>query len=250
MRRSAAESGRLRILIDEPADGAWNMAVDEALLLLGRGAALRLYGWSPHAVSLGYFQRFADFADLPAGTPIVRRLTGGGAIHHGDEVTFALTCDPDLLPRIDASYRVLHDAAVRALRSVGVADAQVVGGAPASPRPEARWCFAEPGGGDVVTARGKLLGSAQRRIASPRARILHHGSIVLSRPCLTPFVAAVADTRSDGNAAAELRTTLVAEFSRAIGLAPADSQLSNEERSLATTLSAGRYRDPSFLRRQ
>ncbi|MBL8751517.1 MAG: lipoate--protein ligase family protein [Planctomycetes bacterium] len=250
MRRSAAQAGQLRVLIDVPADAAWNMAVDEALLSVGRGAALRLYGWSPHAVSLGYFQRFADFADLPAETPIVRRLTGGGAIHHGDEVTFALTCDPALLPRIDASYRALHDAAVRALQSVGVADAHVVGGAPASPRPEARWCFAEPGGGDVVTPRGKLLGSAQRRIASPRPRILHHGSIVLKRPSLTPFVAAVADTRADEDAAAELRDALVREFTHALRLAPRASRLTDEERALATALSAGRYRDASFLRRR
>ncbi|MFN6195803.1 MAG: lipoyl protein ligase domain-containing protein, partial [Planctomycetota bacterium] len=105
-----------------PQPAAWNMAVDEALLRLARTPTLRLYSWQPHAVSLGWFQRRADFADLPPGTVVVRRLTGGGAIHHGDELTFSLAAAPGLLPGdIAASYALLHDAALAALRAVGVA---------------------------------------------------------------------------------------------------------------------------------
>ena len=66
------------------------MAVDGALLALAEGPTLRLYGWRPHAVSLGYFQSLADFEQLPSDTPLVRRSTGGGAIHHGDELTYSL----------------------------------------------------------------------------------------------------------------------------------------------------------------
>src|SRR5690606_25770546 len=156
---------------------AWNMAADEALLQLGEAPALRLYGWRPHAVSLGYFQRFADFADLPATTPIVRRLTGGGAIHHGDELTFALVADADVLGSdIPASYRLVHDAAIAALAACGIDSHRQSQGDGLAARPTERWCFAEPGRDDVVTERGKLLGSAQRRIRQPRARVLHHGS--------------------------------------------------------------------------
>ena len=61
----------LRVIRDEPAPAPWNMGVDEALLALATVPTLRLYGWSPHAVSLGYFQRYADFADVPAGTGMV-----------------------------------------------------------------------------------------------------------------------------------------------------------------------------------
>src|SRR5690606_24799825 len=135
------------------------------------------YGWRPHAVSLGWFQRFVDFGDLPPGTAVVRRLTGGGAIHHGDELTFALVCDAARLPReIAAGYRLLHDAIVAALLELGVRCERLVDGSPPAARPEARWCFAEPGRDDVVTARGKLVGSAQRRIRAPHERVLHHGS--------------------------------------------------------------------------
>lgn len=240
----------LRLLEDDAAEAAWNMAVDEALLL-GTGATLRLYGWRPHAVSLGYFQRHADFADVPATTPIVRRLTGGGAIHHGDEITFSLTVDVTALPRdVAASYRLLHDAAIAAMAELGVNGTRHPSGQPAGARPTDRWCFASPCRDDVVTSLGKLLGSAQRRIASPRPRVLHHGSLVLRRPALTPFVAAVHDQAPCDAAFAErLRDALAAHVATALGLRLVAGALTAAERSLAAELAERRYRDRVFLER-
>jgi len=78
-----------RLIITPPAAGAWNMAIDEAILeATGTGSApptLRLYGWDPACLSLGYAQPIAD-ADLDrlalAGWDLVRRPTGGRAILH------------------------------------------------------------------------------------------------------------------------------------------------------------------------
>lgn len=240
----------LRLLVDEPGAAAWNMAVDEALLTLALQPTLRLYGWQPHAVSLGWFQRASDFADLPPGTEVVRRLTGGGAIHHGDEVTFALAIDADRLPReVSASYRLLHDAAVRSLGELGVLCERLVAGAAQSPRPTDRWCFAQPGRDDVVTALGKLLGSAQRRVQQPRARVLHHGSIVLQRPALTPWVAATADTTAgDEPFRRRLCTLLATQFAAALDLELAPGQLTAPELALAEQLQEQRYRQPDFTR--
>lgn len=242
----------LRLIVDQPADAAWNMAVDEALLLGATDPTLRLYGWQPHTVSLGYFQRAADFADLPAGTPIVRRLTGGGAIWHGDEITFSLALDASDLPRdVAASYRLLHDAAVRALLAAGIECERLEAGEPQRSRPRQRWCFAEPGRDDVVTARGKLLGSAQRRVRQPRARVLHHGSLVLERPTATPFVGAVADTTpTDADSIAALRRALAAEVATALGLDIAAGALTSSERELADGLRSQRYGDAAFVRQR
>lgn len=242
----------LRVIDDEPRPAPWNMGVDEALLELAEAPTLRLYGWSPHAVSLGYFQRLADFADLPAGTTVVRRLTGGGAIHHGDELTFALAVDAHWLPGdIAASYRVLHGAVIAALAAVGVASHLVAGGEAPSARPEQRWCFHSPGRDDIATGRGKLLGSAQRRVHGTRPRILHHGSLVLQRPSLTPFVAAVTDqTPLDGAARQRLAAGLVQQLAKALGLQSAPGELTAAEHALAARLAAGRYADPAFLRRR
>lgn len=243
---------RLRVIHDGPRPGALNMGLDEALLEGAAEPTLRLYGWQPHTVSLGWFQRADDFADLPPATPIVRRLTGGGAIHHGDELTFALAIDAGALPGdVAASYTLLHGAAIAALADVGVASRLVEHGDGPSARPAQRWCFAEPGRGDVVTDAGKLLGSAQRRLASPRARVLHHGSLVLQRPALTPFVAAVADTVSPTPALrAALAAALVDHLARALGLRAEAAAPTPAELARAEQLARERYGDPAFVRRR
>ncbi|MEO6597609.1 MAG: hypothetical protein ABIP94_22930 [Planctomycetota bacterium] len=245
----------LRLIVDEAAPGAWNMAVDEALLRLGSQPTLRLYAWSPHTVSLGYFQRAEDFADLPAGTPIVRRLTGGGAIHHGDELTFSLTLNTHLLPGdVAASYRLLHDAAIAALAATGVQSQRLSAGASPGARPIDRWCFAEAGRDDVVTARGKLLGSAQRRIRTPQPRLLHHGSLVLQRPALTPFTAAVADvadvTTDDAAFLGKLQYQLAQHIAGVLELVLQDGELDAAERTLAARLCAERYSDAAFVQQR
>lgn len=253
--RPKSEIGGLRLLIDQPADAAWNMAVDEALLQLGEVPTLRLYGWSPHAVSLGYFQRAGDFRDLPPDTTIVRRLTGGGAIHHGDEVTFSLTLDTEILPAIvETSYRLVHTALIAACLDRGIACELATEGELQRPRPRPRpaerWCFAVPGCSDIRTNRGKLFGSAQRRVTRPRSRVLHHGSLVLRRPQLTPFVAAADDAlRIDEHAIAQLHDAIASRLAAALGLTLMPGSLTADELNRANQLKTERYCNDAFTHR-
>src|SRR4051794_38396264 len=76
------------------ADGPTQMAADEVLLEhvgVTDRPALRFYAWDRPTLSLGYFQ---PFADRPPGLPVVRRPTGGGAIVHDHELTYALALPP------------------------------------------------------------------------------------------------------------------------------------------------------------
>src|SRR5262245_38674114 len=109
----------LRLILSGALPPVLNMGLDEALLLAAGGPpTLRLYAWPPPGLSLGYFQKSAPFAAVPGPHVLVRRLTGGGAIYHDDEITFALVLDQAAFPvAVDASYRVVHDAIARALRS-------------------------------------------------------------------------------------------------------------------------------------
>lgn len=172
-------------------DGATNLATDEALLDAGSLDAgfsdacwLRFYRWSEPTISLGYFQRFADFDDC-GSVPVVRRCTGGGAIWHEHELTFAYVGPLDVLPtKVEASYaewnEVLTHAAARFDRVLR----------PATPAGSAsRWCFEQSVGLDLVDASGrKTVGSAQRR---RDGRFLHHGSIVLTAPAGQTFCGAM-----------------------------------------------------------
>ena len=113
-----------RIIQTTPAPGAWNMAVDEAILeSVSRGeqlSTLRLYAWTPPCLSLGYAQHIAD-ADLPAlqilGWDLVRRPTGGRAILHTDELTYSVAAghaEPRLSGSVLESYRRIAAALLAA----------------------------------------------------------------------------------------------------------------------------------------
>jgi len=177
----------LHVLRDLPLDGPTNMARDEHLLHSDelRPAALRIYGWNPPTLSLGYFQCYEEIARLPPDVrdlAVVRRPTGGGAIVHDREVTYCLGLDDSVpiarQPPV-ALYRLVHEAWRASLALHG----QVAEMAPddlplPTPRGGPFFCFAKPGRTDLVLAGKKLLGSAQRRI---RGRVLQHGSLLLGQ---------------------------------------------------------------------
>ena len=179
----------LRILVDPPAVGAWNMAVDE--MLLGRAAAhgeavLRLYRWSPATLSLGYFQRAAERVGHAASRscPLVRRSSGGGAILHDQELTYSLSlpishpaaADPETL------YRRTHGLLVETLAGFGITATLnertlvPLGGEPF-------FCFQRRSVGDVLVDGHKICGSAQRR---RKGALLQHGSILVAASSFAP----------------------------------------------------------------
>src|SRR5260221_6193575 len=130
MTNEAARSEHWRLIIDAACDGPTNMAIDEAILeAVGRGDSppiLRLYRWNPPCLSLGYAQS-ADDADLELivarGWQLVRRLTGGRAILHTEELTYsvALPLDHPLIAgTILDSYRRLSAALLIAVQTIGL----------------------------------------------------------------------------------------------------------------------------------
>lgn len=241
------------------------MGFDEALLHADAGApTLRLYRWRPAGLSLGYFQRAADF--LPGGIAapaagsdhvLVRRITGGGAIFHDDEITFSLTLDAELLPEpIATSYDLIHAAVTAALATVGVTARRrgPLAGSCATgrhARPNGAWCFADPACEDLLASDGrKLCGSAQRRLRRPRERVLHHGSLVLSTPEATPFCGSVAATVEPRAIEAELEDALVAHLAAALRRTPESDGPTPAERAEAARLAEQRYASAEFTLRR
>jgi lipoyl(octanoyl) transferase len=182
---ASMSDGDWRLLIDPPASGAWNMAVDEALLegvAAGRSpSTLRFYTWSPACLSLGYFQSF-DVVDVDGcrarGVDIVRRPTGGRAILHDNELTYSVTLPASVLGHdagIVPSYHRLSLALQAGLQDLGVpatlAPATATQGAEHGPI-----CFDRPSAHEILLGGRKLVGSAQVRRGGG---LLQHGSMVI-----------------------------------------------------------------------
>ena len=158
------------------------MGVDEALLTSARSgtASVRFYTWQGPWLSLGYAQRL-DPERLRAlragGVGWVRRWTGGRGVLHGADLTYSIAAPEGLLPpTVRASYRLVADALVLALDSLGVPATRRLptAGAPVAAGFD---CFETAAADEICIAGRKLSGSAQRRI--PGA-ILQHGSIRLA----------------------------------------------------------------------
>jgi lipoate-protein ligase A len=174
-----------RLIYDREHGGAANMARDEAISrAVSAGAqlpALRLYGWVPPAISLGQSQRIASVDEAACaadGVGIVRRVTGGLAILHTDELTYsvALPIDHPLAEGdVMTSYRRIAGAIVRALQMLGVSDANADRVAKED-KAKGPVCFEAPSDYEVTGGGKKLVGSAQwRRVDG----VLQHGSLPL-----------------------------------------------------------------------
>src|SRR5258706_4595141 len=159
-----------RLIIDSPAEGEWNMAVDEVLLESAAAGmpTLRFYQWQVPTLSLGYFQNVADRAQHSASLacPLVRRTTGGGAIVHDRELPYGFAAPQT--DRRDASpaelYNAFHETLAEVLASLGV-QVHLLRSEPRLEigQDEPFLCFQRQAEGDVILEWAKICGSAQRR---------------------------------------------------------------------------------------
>jgi len=170
-----------RLFLDGAGDAAWNMAVDEALLLhaADSGPALRLYSWREPSVSLGLRQAEPEWLGRcgALGVELVRRVTGGGAVLHAGDLTYAVVAPAtgsDLPADLRGSYEWIRARLVAGLARAGVA-ARAACARPGADRLEL--CFAGATGYEIELDGEKLVGSAQRRL---RHAFLQHGSIRIS----------------------------------------------------------------------
>ena len=183
------------LILDGAASGAWNMAVDEALLQRANDSApvLRFYGWQPRCLSVGRFQTWAqilassemlrDELENPTDDfSFVRRPTGGRAVWHDLEITYSAVVREEHLPpesrSVVGAYRWLSQGFLGGLETLGVR-AELAAGQNKSERDAAQRnsnCFASATRCDFLADGRKLLGAAQCR---RDGAVLQHGSLLL-----------------------------------------------------------------------
>ena len=169
-----------RLILDDKLNGYHNMAVDEAIFAnysKKRTPTLRIYGWSPPFISLGCNQKINDVLKDSCPYPFVRRMTGGSAILHDQELTYSLTCssaDLDLPHRLKDSYRKLCSFLFLFYSKLGL-KADFAEDLPGYCEQDyGSFCFSSYQGFDLIIKGKKIGGNAQRR---KKDIIFQHGSI-------------------------------------------------------------------------
>jgi len=153
-----------------------NMAIDRAILEAhSKGKVpptVRFYGWTPPAISIGYFQALNDEVDLEAckkfGVEYVRRITGGGAVFHDKEVTYSIIIPenhPAIPKNILKSYGRICNALIQGLTHLGISSTY----APIN---------------DLLVNGKKISGNAQTR---KERTVLQHGTILMDVDVDTMF---------------------------------------------------------------
>ena len=255
----------IRLLRDGPAEGAWNLAVDEAILA-GYEAqeslvpTLRLYAWAPPALSFGRTQNAAAAHDpvflAAQGIQLVRRPTGGTAVLHDRERTYSvaarLRVEPFLGGVVD-TYRKVAGAVEAALRSLGLeARAEKAHGRQRARVSASPLCFAQSSQEEIAVSGRKVVGSAQLR---RRGAFLQHGSILLrADPARTAratgsrwpsggLPVGIEDLLGRALADGELDQALIRAFSEAFDARMEAGHLSAEENARALVLRESKYRN-------
>lgn len=239
-------------------DVYWQMAIDEAMLILSAQhkaeGTLRLYNFTPSAVTIGYFQKIREAVNLEYleenRIPFTRRITGGGSVFHdtNGEITYSVVLPvKGALTDVQESYRVICNGLVYALRKTGV-QAEFV---PVN---------------DVTVNNRKISGSAQTRRAG---YLLQHGTLMyatdldmLEKSLLAPSI----KLQSKGVKSIKERVitlkqvigdvdldvlvkNLVEGFSRALNAEVYYGHISEEELKLAEQL-VDKYRDRTWIFRR
>ncbi|MCS6851274.1 MAG: lipoate--protein ligase family protein [Gemmataceae bacterium] len=242
------EAMNCRLLPWEVGDGAANMAADEVLLetaCVGR-AGLRFYAWSQPTLSLGYFQPAAlgQGGEPWARLPRVRRPSGGGALIHHVELTYALAlpAGPRWQPVGNSWLVRMHGLIAAALREFGVLTQLWAGGSLGQPA-DAPLCFQRLTRGDLLLDAAKIVGSAQRR---RRGALLQHGAILLAASPHAPELAGIFEQTGRRIACRELAEAIRSTFVQATNWTLHEDDWHADERRLIGELATGKYQQPTW----
>lgn len=171
-----------RLIRDDRRPGYANMARDQALLDFADRdglAVLRLYGWSPHCLSFGRnepaLRRYDRDQIAAQGLDLVRRPTGGRAVWHARELTYAVVAPIEIFGGLRQAYGIIHRMLAAAVVRLG-GRAELAPPTSRTAGLDAGACFASPAGGEVMIAGRKVIGSAQLQQGTA---LLQHGSLLI-----------------------------------------------------------------------
>ena len=232
------------------------MAKDEALLDYVAShpgqSILRTYEWSEPTLSLGYFQSIAaaESDERWNGAAVVRRITGGGALWHDAELTYALILSRShpMSSRTVALYEWVHEAIVRVFSAQGLpASRRGNANPPLDPSNKPFLCFLDRDPNDIVLQGHKIVGSAQRRRSGA---VLQHGSILLGQSPRTQELPGILDLTDNPYGQDKFKQKLLAELPSALHFRTRVDEWPESVLQRAENLAETQYRSDAWNRRR
>ena len=263
-------SRRWRLINPEVNNGFYNMAVDEAMFIACREGVvpptLRFYTWSPPCVSIGYFQKVNSVFSTPVpDKETVRRITGGRAVFHGNDLSYSIVCDTgnSAFPNnILGTYHVITAAFITGLEYLGITPdplntqpdsprkinyrrSQLRSGRPNMEYYRSPLCFAMTLGHEITVDGQKLIGSAQRRWPDV---FLQHGSILMTGSLQENGSNSISlsEVLKDRFNADKIIPALCAGFKKTLGITLVEECLSQYELDLVGSLVEEKYSRASW----
>ena len=229
----------IRLLPLAVLSGVEQMAADDALLTTAADAgvaSVRFYKWAEPTLSLGYFQPAALAGAYP-GLPWVRRATGGAALVHDRELTYAVALPAGRAwqPAGQSWLCRVHHWVREVLADLGATTRAVVCGR--ERKLGDALCFEHQTAGDLVSGDSKVVGSAQRKL---RGALLQHGGILLRRSASTPSLPGLFELTGVTIEPEDLAARLAEKFAATPG------DWTPAEMVLRATLAAGKYGHPAW----
>ena len=239
-----------------------NMAIDEAMLLTQKVSfqpTLRFYDWLQPAFSFGYFQRISEEVDVAAcdahGIELVRRITGGGTVIHGWDVTYSIIVphNSGVLPKdISAAYSAISDCLINGLQRLDIDvthqnEKLIAGDAP-------NICLTNPAQYDILLNGKKIAGVSQRR---NQTGVMYQGYIALNGPASDVLALASRQVSFDQVAAGkstaitqcrsapiyrkQLEGAVAVGFEATLGIRLVEAEPSSQEIETAESLAQTKY---------
>jgi lipoyl(octanoyl) transferase len=240
-----------RLLPRAAADGPTNMAADEVMLeAAAHGVtSLRFYTWSEPTLSLGYFQPHSERLANPklASLPWVRRASGGAALVHDAELTYALAL-PAGAPwqrRGESWICRMHEIIGHTLASSGVQTDDGLCHSEKKLGPVL--CFLHHTAGDLILNGHKIGGSAQRK---QRGAVMQHGGILLAQSPYTPDLPGVRELSGIEIWTDQLVRAIKTEFAIQTGWIVVPAEWQAAEQARIRELADSKYRDEFWNRKR
>jgi lipoyl(octanoyl) transferase len=238
---------RCRVLPFHIADGPWQMAADQVILEAAAAgiASLRFYGWPRANLSLGYFQHAAECQAYPglADLPLVRRASGGAALVHHLEATYALGLPagkPWHSPG-ESWARRMHTLIALAVGAIGLQTHLC------DPQDEKKLgevlCFLHETPDDLLLQGHKVVGSAQRKL---RGALMQHGGILLARSPATPELPGIRELAGVDLTAKWVSTAVQAQLTSSLGWVLEPGDWTTAEKQRIEELIRTRYAHPAW----